>query len=773
MRLATIVSFALLMPGGSAAAPDGWTPCEGGPFGGHVAAVAVDPGAPEVMLVGTWNGANGGIYRSTDGGESWTISAIGIPISLGYGVNALSFAPAARDGQGALAGTALIGGNRVFRSADGGETWTTALTGLSQVRDITYVDGDTVYVVSNSALHRSTNGGTTWLEMSTGLPSTGLWCVRIDPRLHRKIFVGTDSGLYLSDDGGEHWSPTPFTDRVRDVAIDTINPDTLFIASLVAGVFKVYDDGAGWTLLGEEGEYSNEIEIDPLDPNRLIIAGWVDSGIRWSDDRGETWQAWGRDDLTDVDIYSLVAFERPGCVTGIVAGSGHVGFHRYDPDLDRWEPSSSGIAEMFIVELAAFEADRSILYACVDRMSPLRSDDGGFSWTMHPGNDAWGRRLDTDGISPGIAIHPTDPDVVYFSTESPFALFKTLDGGVTWTPLEEGLHPIGEYGRVRGIAINPQHPDTVYVSSNQGVFKSTDGGASWEQKNDGMTLTWLWKVAVDPVNTETIYSTSVSPTYVYKSIDGAESWTNMSDGITGITEGTSIVIDRDSPQTLYLALCGFETDPTRGTVYRSDDGAGSWTELREGLPPIIVRPKVRIDDVGERIWVTTPTTGDGVYYRDLGGDLWQSAGGDLPDAWCTALEPGRHGIAGSAMFLGRRGGSCLYWPAVPVAVEMDDAGGGERRPHGPLALHVTPNPSFGSGVTIGWNLRRPDVIEITVFDTRGRRVRSFGKAPARAGRATITWDRRDDAGHDVAAGAYWVCVASRGGMESGRVLLIR
>jgi photosystem II stability/assembly factor-like uncharacterized protein len=593
------------------------------------------------------------------------------------------------------------------------------------------------------------------------------------------MWLGTDIGLYESQNGGSDWNPTPFNESVIDLAQDPLCPDTLFVAAFTSGVFQVWSGGSAWQLLGQEGLYSTEIEFDPLDAMTIYVAGWWAGGIRWSEDRGHTWQTYEPHQVCDKDILGLKTFVTEEQTTGLYACSGHVGFQRFDAETATWQPSAEGIAELSILDLASCRNDPRVLYACADCMSPLRSDDGGLTWTMFPGQQAWGHDLDTDGLSPALAVHPTDPDVAYFSTCSPCCLFKTSDGGRSWEHLAEGLDPLSDGDKIRGIAIDPQQPQVVYASSTRGVFKSTDGGAHWEQKIDGMVNTMLWDIAIDPTDTNVLYATGMVPSYVYKSVDGAEHWFNASSGIGGPIEGTSIVIHPDDPGVLYVALCGLEANPTMGTVYRSVDAAATWQEMRDGLPGCIMRPKLRIAAHQGLVWLATPSQGTGISVCHTTATTWRDAGNGLPSNWVMSLEVAPED-SGALVVVGIRAGSCWHlWGSLagiddamtPAPGMWDDLSASDAPQ--PTWLNVSPNPVPTSGATLAWDMPAATDLVVEIVDVMGRRVRTLSSGQVPRGGGKLSWDGTDDKGRFLTSGVYYCNVRTQFGDAVRRIVLSR
>jgi photosystem II stability/assembly factor-like uncharacterized protein len=197
----------------------------------------------------------------------------------------------------------------------------------------------------------------------------------------------------------------------------------------------------------------------------------------------------------------------------------------------------------------------------------------------------WSGTDDASGRVVAIAPHPTDPDTVYVGAASG-GVWKTTDGGASWTALTDELS-ILNHGCV---ALDPSDPETVYVgtgeyptqSTGDGLFRSTDGGATWEQlataSEVGSTCS---RILVDPDDPQTIHVTGGISSGVagyFRSTDGGATWQELS---PDTRPGSGLVMHPTDSQILYLAQHG---SGGVGGVYKSTNGGTNWTELTNGLP---------------------------------------------------------------------------------------------------------------------------------------------------------------------------------------------
>src|SRR5262245_8377705 len=147
-----------------------------------------------------------------------------------------------------------------------------------------------------------------------------------------------------------------------------------------------------------------------------------------------------------------------------------------------------------------------------------------------------------------LAIDPSVPTTLYSGTAL-HGVFKSVDGGQSWTPVNAGL-PINPNAAVNALAIDPSAPATLYAgTSTDGVFRSTDGGQSWTPVNVGLTDRSIQALAIHPSAPATLYAGSLFGG-IFKSTNGGESWMAASAGLA-ITDVDVLAIDPSTPATIY------------------------------------------------------------------------------------------------------------------------------------------------------------------------------------------------------------------------------
>lgn len=332
---------------------------------------------------------------------------------------------------------------------------------------------------------------------------------------------------------------------------------------------------------------------------------------------------WSADPLqfANKEVYCVAVDPRrdpPRLFAGV--GTGHWGsFLVHSDDLGRtWTepehtpiafPEGSGTALVRVWQIhAAGEGQPGVVYAGVEPHALFRSDDGGLSFSIveglwnHPHRAGWtpgggGACLHT------VLSHPTDPQRVLVAM-STAGVYRTADGGATWEPANRGIQAVWlpedqrypEYGQcVHRVAMHPSRPDRLYAQNHFGVYRSDDGGDSWDAIEAGLPSTFGFPIVVHPRRPDTIFTFPLQADEermppggrcrVYRSDDAGEAWTPLS---AGLPEGPYYAaVLRD-------AMCADGGDPagiyfgTRlGEVYATLDDGESWTTVATHLPDVL------------------------------------------------------------------------------------------------------------------------------------------------------------------------------------------
>ncbi len=231
-----------------------------------------------------------------------------------------------------------------------------------------------------------------------------------------------------------------------------------------------------------------------------------------------------------------------------------------------------------------------------------------------------------------IALHPSKSQIIYVATND--YIYKTRDGGQTWENISKGM----SHSRVISMAVDPLYPATVYAGTKgDAVFKSYDGGQRWTSLRNGLESNTVTSVVTqfvfDPQESSHLFvSTTMG---VFESTDGGESWQKKMDGMTEVLMVVALALDPTRPQMMYAG--------TSGGVYKSVNRAGRWEKANNGLVPSELIKSSRA--LGVTVMQVDARAPDTVYAATLKGlykstdavKSWTRIAQELPDQMISAM----------------------------------------------------------------------------------------------------------------------------------------
>ena len=263
--------------------------------------------------------------------------------------------------------------------------------------------------------------------------------------------------------------------------------------------------------------------------------------------------------------------------------------------------------------VALHPTDPMILYAGAAK---------GLCKTTIGGKDNW-PTVGLDTYSPrAIVVSQQNPDIVYAGTHK-VGVYRSSDGGDSWSEVNNGI----SYPEIRSMLIHPKNGHVVYAGTDGGgVFKTTDGGDSWKEINHGLIDKVIRSMAMDPRDPDVIYAGTWHG--VYKTTDGGKNWSADPEGLYDV-DVRAIALDPFSPDVVYAG-----TQP-RG-VYRSEDGGKTWARGKEPLTEHIESMAVDPANPGH-VYVGTRA---GVFVSLDKGDSFETAGLRWSNmAWTLVFDP--------------------------------------------------------------------------------------------------------------------------------------
>ncbi|WP_447977863.1 WD40/YVTN/BNR-like repeat-containing protein [Candidatus Nitrospira bockiana] len=231
-----------------------------------------------------------------------------------------------------------------------------------------------------------------------------------------------------------------------------------------------------------------------------------------------------------------------------------------------------------------------------------------------------------------IALHPKNPDIIYVATND--YIYKTRDGGATWENLSKGM----SHSRVIALAIDPMYPATVYAGTKgDAVYKSYDGGQRWVSLRAGLddvTITSVVNQFVfDPADNNHLFVATTMG--VFESRNGGEQWQKRMEGMKEVLMVVTLALDPSRPNVMYAG--------TSGGVYKSVDGAQHWKKVNTGLvsPEVLQSSRalgvtvIHVDPhAPDTIYAATLS---GIYKSTDAGEAWHRIGPSLPDQMLSAM----------------------------------------------------------------------------------------------------------------------------------------
>lgn len=565
--------------------------------------LVVDPQNASTVYITTWLG---GTWKTTDAGANWTLLS-GAPLSG----TSLTINP--RDPRVIYLSDRTS--PKIWRSSDAGSTWSVVVDfsaeGAFLVNRV-LADGATLYAATfevvghahKGRLWRSDDSGRTWKDITGILPRSVL-DIAIDPTNPKTLYVTTHiHGAFKSTDGGTTWvEMRSFPDiGAYDIEVDPVDTKVLYTCGLggevpawcmppsgytfrdTPGVYKSTDAGLTWTRILETSNECRAIRIHPR--NHLVLfAAAMDDGLQVSTDGGQTWKAFN----TGLGTTVLTSCGLGG--DKVYVGTQGCGVYSGDVDLWNWrvtwKPTRSNkpVPEVHSLQIQVDPTNSQRIFVGANPGGLFRSDDGGA--TFYDKNFLTPSVVVADPHRQGyykFALDPSDPDEVWLGTWGK-GIYKSYDGMDFDAPASGiGNFMFGKH--VNDILVDPRSPDTVYVATEEGVFRTTDGGASWTDFSAGLGTRQVRTLAM------TSSGFLLAGTLGYEMYRIHPSYQTSWSQLPAFDEfGVFWPIWNNRPLYQYSSLLFHPTNPDViyfGTfpagVYVSRDGGQSWLESNPGWP---------------------------------------------------------------------------------------------------------------------------------------------------------------------------------------------
>jgi photosystem II stability/assembly factor-like uncharacterized protein len=742
-----------------------------------IGAIAIDPKNPKVIWVGTGEAwmrnsvsVGDGVYKSVDGGETWT----NLGLKASEHIAKILIDPTETNTVYVCAPGSLWSDSDargVYKTTDGGRTWTKILQGanLSTGCSLMSMDpanpktiyagmwdfrrrgwtfrsgGDGPTAPSGSGLFKSADGGATWTELTaasaSGLPAKpwGRVAVAVAPSKPDVVYAFIEAtlphnGLYRSDNGGRTWQALDRSQNMiwrpfyfANLIVDPKNENRIYKPD--GGLIVSTDGGKSFSGIsgGAHGDF-HDVWIDPDNTDHLITGD--DGGLWYSYDAGNKW--WKADNLPVSQFYHVsVDMDRPYHVYGgLQDNSSWVGSSEYPGGITshQWE-------------------------------------------NMYGGDGFW------------MFVDPTDPTYLYAESQGGEI------GRVNRKTLEaRNIKPLPRYaeGKLRfnwntPIHVSPTQNGTIYIGA-QFLFRSRDYGQTWErispdlstndpakqqqEQSGGVTVdnsaaemhTTIYAIGESPRNPNVVWA-GTDDGNLQVTRDGGKTWTNVVGNIPGLPKNawvSSVEAGHFDPGTVYATFDLHTFGDMRPYAYKSTDYGATWTALVAPDSPVRGYAHVVKEDLVNRDLLFLGTE-FGLWVSLDGGKQWAHyKGGDLPSVAVRdlAIHPRDHDLViathGRGIWIidditplraltpAMLASAAAFLPARPTVQHVSASGGWANGD----AAFVGPNPPDDAVIT--YYQRKRHIfgdMKIEVFDPNGR---SLGTVPTskRRGLNRVTWSMR-------------------------------
>ncbi len=625
-------------------------------FGGSVWALAVDPRTKDTVYLG---GAGGGVWKTLDGGANWqsmTDTQPWLPIG------AIALDPSNPNTVYAGTGGPFgIYGDGILKSVDAGSTWSYIPGPFSSLAGSgSFFGGAEVIALavspSNSSvllaaigglgaphggIFRSTDGGNTWTQVLPGgqgsavffYPSSG----SIAYAAVSNDFGSASDGVYKSSDGGATWtpsngsgtsqlpgaivgqillSPAPSSPTTMYAAVSQSNPSTSLF-------FKTLDGGATWfqpsTLLDLPADPPQTMTVHPSNPSVILIGSH--DYINRSTDGGSTWARAMPPRFNDNRFFTFSADGSRfylGDDAGVYSSDDSLA---HLTNLNRTLP-----LVLFYPGLSIHPTNPAISFGGAQDLGINR----------YNGSPTWDWVFNCDGGS--TAIDFNTPSTIYATCHStaPQVIIKsTASGDInSWNAAQSGLNFTTDRPRfIPPLIMDPSNSQRLYFGATH-LYQSNDGAVSWQSISPALTtdpsgFSSISAMAVAPINSNYVYVGTADGhvSMTANALQGvSSSWSNVITGLP-VRAVTSVQVHPATPTTAYVTFSGFSGFGNTGHVFKTSDAGAHWQDVSSNLPNIPLNDIVIDPDVSGTLYVASDM---GVFISTNDGTNWAVLGAGLP-----------------------------------------------------------------------------------------------------------------------------------------------
>jgi photosystem II stability/assembly factor-like uncharacterized protein len=792
-----------------------WNSIGPGNIGGRIRSIIVSPSNTANLLVGA---VAGGVWKSTDGGASWTSkldngAQLAISCMIKDPSNENIIYAGTGEGWGNVDG---VYGGGIYKSTDFGETWAllsstigTNVWNFRNVRSMAFDPSGNLYAVTwaynnkdnrgsyktTGGLYKSTDGGISWTAIHSKTFITNYFngCDVVPFSSSTIIFAtepngATLGGIYRTTNSGTNWNkittnlPTTNYNRIA-FAKDPNNANTAYaqIESSnygppdygLAGIFKTTDAGATWStltkpgnisssgnsktgslsFLGEQGWYDNVIAVDPFNSNNLYVGG-ID--MMKSTNGGASWfqlTYWDPSYGTPVIHCDHHAIVFDPVIPNVVYSGDDGGIQKTTNGGTSWTNLNNNLVITQFYGGAVFPTGNTYYGGSQDN-GHLKFGLG-TSWNEVEGGDG------------GYAAQDQSNSSVAFEEYLYLEMYKTINNGSTWNSCTTGLTDAGIDTAclfISPFSMNPQNSSVLIAGSNK-VWVTINSAQSWAMVSNGLSTAGLVS-AVTIARSSSPYlglaGTTDGHVFICTSLSpklGINTWTDITPLGNNGAYVRRISIDPANQQNIYVCYSGYNNDnvtPTKHVWFSSTQGS-SWNDVSGDLPDVPVHSLLVDKSNSSILYIGTET---GVYQSINGGTNWTSAASGMP-----AFVPVDELVyqSGTNYIFAFTHGRSAFITSAPTHVDLADF-------NTPVSFEISqnyPNP-FNPSTSIKYSIPSDANVSLTVYNIKGEVVKKLVDTFQKAGNYTTIID-----GAGLASGIYFYRIDAGKFSQTKKMVLLK
>lgn len=678
-------------------ATNDWTSIGPENIGGRMLCITINPIDTSILWAGS---ASGGLWKSTSGG---------------LGTNAWSNVPTGFQTLG-VSSVIIDSSNTNVMYIGTGEVYgyTAALNGLST---------RTTRGSYGIGILKTTNGGTNWTKSLdwTYSQNRGVADLVFNPKNSNTVYAATSEGIYKTVNSGTNWSQVFTGTMVMDLEIDRIDTNIIYagvgnLSSGTQGIFQSTNSGANWTELtnGIPGTNTGRVTLTSYKGNHKTVFAVIGSrtssagtvGVYRTTDQGATWTqtSGGTPDMLEDQGWYAAGVKVKDNDSSQILFSG-VNFYKstnYGVTITQVSSTNTSAANYIHVDhhqIISNPYDANKIYVATDG-GIYRSFDfganytrcnnklvtaqfyGGFSSSLTDSNLAIGGLQDngiarydgtaswyrpTGGDGTYCSINPLQQEVIIMGDkymEVNYSSSKAAQNTMTTTFTSNSVNA----NFIAPIIRSASDTGVVYAGAKR-VYKSTNGGISFDSLSAQLDGNKVLSIAVSRTSSDTLYAATVpnsggaNQMGFFRSVNGSTSWTNITTGLPN-RYPNKIAIDPTDSRIVYAAFGGFGTSH----VYRTTNGGTNWDDISGVLPDVPVQSIVVDPSIAHNVYLGTDI---GVYFSTNSGTSWSTFGEGLPEAimvFDLSISLSNNTIR--AVTHGRGVYERKLWPDSPLPVDL-------------------------------------------------------------------------------------------------------